>query len=1542
MTDDIQNLDPVSTNNQPPKKKKRFWVNLFSIIVGLLALGFISILALIGSNSGTEWVLKKVAASQHLVTYHYVKGNFQNGVILDHVNVGLESTDITAKRVNVRIGWRSILQGQVHLIHTTIDDLVIDIKTLPTGKPFHYPAIHMPVALRVNNSVVNGLTIKQIVHDPLTHQLVHRVDVVFSQVKLKKASWKGDLLTITNSSINDIGFAADHVTGTMQFNAHYPINAKARASLPVLDHIGSPYFQVQATGDLEQIHGVVSAIPSQKKSQGVLKGTVDIRPMDHIFAMKGQVDWNNLYWPIIQEQNLYSKSGSATIQTTPHGLGVNVNTDLVGEYVPSGQYAVKLFTDYKDLQFQSIQAKIAKGTMTGYGRLDWQKDVHWFVEGQFSGVQVANVLPASVVPYAPYLPTVLTGPFRHTALISHHKSQIGVSLRGATGERWLVGVARLGSFANNALPLAVDVRWENMNRMLAGVGQVNTQRGEAMVSVNQEHVSVDANLDMLASQYLPAGRYAANLLSDHTGLKIPSFTFKGDAGALDASANMVFAIPTQGKKPEKPMTWTADIASKGLNVGVDSPIRQLQGTIHATGVSSSAQDLIVVQPALVGVLQTGSSQPNASVSTKNIQLTGRGQVVLTKNTAKNTHGLKAYSAKFDGDLKSSEASSGKLAILVSGTPDLTKIERFEHDGAAGQISATGQVITKNGVQWSATGKLNHFNLGFFLPSYQSSLTGAFNTNGQWNQTTRHVQVTQLDLSGLLKKQPLLAKGTLDAVFNPKSITPFPDKLTATNFLLDWAGNRLTANGGVLTNAQGTPVGSFNIQIDAKNLGQIRPDMSGRVFGTVDLSGKAQSPDTLVNLNIDNLKYSTFAIKSASLVGRIPQLGLQPSQLVLTVNDFRRDQQLINNINAKITGTQQAHVLDFSAKTPKTQFSIQLAGGLDAQRNWNGEIRQGMLIGRKMTLRQEKPAALQYQNNTNTVSIAAHCWSGAGRFCFVDPVVASSLIGHVALTLDELDLSGFHDMMPNGMIWSGKLQGKADASWQANSHIQLNAEISTENGFIGLDADDPQDPPSTLPYQRLSLLVSTQDNGIKLRFDAKTPNIGTGYIDALIDPKAEGKTISGALVLDNVQLQVFKPFFPGIRELSGVASLAGGMSGPLMGPTFYGNFKLDNGKIVATSIPLNLHDINLTSEIRGSQATMNGQFMSGDGKGAVTGQASWADQPVVNLKLTGNELMIRQPPMVTAAVSPALDIQILPMDKQVTISGRVDVPHGVVSPGSNNSKAIAKSSDVRIVRIDQSTTAAVLQNVKAWMINLDVNLVIGHDLRFRGFGANARIDGGLQITQRGTGGLMATGQISLEPNTKVDAYGQELVLTKSNINFKGPLLEPTLDIEADKVIDNRTVGIIIQGSAKNPKITTWNNAGLTDQETYSAILSGYISTTTNLPSSTINNTALVHTDVDNALAAAGISAGLSGSRNFTNQIGNAIGLSNLTFGADGSDGDTKVNVTGYLSPNLYVRYGVGVFTPVNKLTLRYQMSQRFYMEASSSIERAIDFFYSWRY
>ena len=106
--------------------------------------------------------------------------------------------------------------------------------------------------------------------------------------------------------------------------------------------------------------------------------------------------------------------------------------------------------------------------------------------------------------------------------------------------------------------------------------------------------------------------------------------------------------------------------------------------------------------------------------------------------------------------------------------------------------------------------------------------------------------------------------------------------------------------------------------------------------------------------------------------------------------------------------------------------------------------------------------------------------------------------------------------------------------------------------------------------------------------------------------------------------------------------------------------------------------------------------------------------------------------------------------------------------------------------------------------------------------------------------------------------------------------------------------------------------------------------------------LFRSDVNNTIAAAGLSMGLGGTRAFTNEIGRTFGLSGLSLDARGDGDDTQVSVTGYITPDLFIRYGVGVFSSVNKLTLRYQLNKRLYLEASESLEKAIDFFYNWKF
>ena len=97
-----------------------------------------------------------------------------------------------------------------------------------------------------------------------------------------------------------------------------------------------------------------------------------------------------------------------------------------------------------------------------------------------------------------------------------------------------------------------------------------------------------------------------------------------------------------------------------------------------------------------------------------------------------------------------------------------------------------------------------------------------------------------------------------------------------------------------------------------------------------------------------------------------------------------------------------------------------------------------------------------------------------------------------------------------------------------------------------------------------------------------------------------------------------------------------------------------------------------------------------------------------------------------------------------------------------------------------------------------------------------------------------------------------------------------------------------------------------------------------------------------MAAAGLSYGLSSTRGLTNQIGRAFGLQSLTLDAVGTSSDTEVGLIGYITPDLYIRYGVGVFNANTALSMRYQLTRRLYVEAKAATNNSVDLIYNWRY
>ena len=94
-----------------------------------------------------------------------------------------------------------------------------------------------------------------------------------------------------------------------------------------------------------------------------------------------------------------------------------------------------------------------------------------------------------------------------------------------------------------------------------------------------------------------------------------------------------------------------------------------------------------------------------------------------------------------------------------------------------------------------------------------------------------------------------------------------------------------------------------------------------------------------------------------------------------------------------------------------------------------------------------------------------------------------------------------------------------------------------------------------------------------------------------------------------------------------------------------------------------------------------------------------------------------------------------------------------------------------------------------------------------------------------------------------------------------------------------------------------------------------------------------------MAEAALALGLAGGDSLARLVGDSFGLDEVRV-ESGNSGDQASLVVGrYLSPKLYVSYGVGLIDSINTLNLRYKLTERWQLEAESGEYQGADLLYS---
>ncbi|UDM39434.1 translocation/assembly module TamB domain-containing protein [Acinetobacter haemolyticus] len=1495
------------TETPRPKKRRILKSVLFTLLIVFMLL-IASFAVMFSTDKGSKFLLDRVLERQQIIHYEYEGGNLLSGIILKNILVTLKPVDVKIDRADVTLGWRAILKKEIHLNRADVRNLQIITKHPPSDKPFKFNEIRLPFVLRLDTADVDHLLIK-----------TASASVKFHDIHLNDALWSGTELKFEDSRM-DMGYlSVKNATGNMKFEGKYPLHAVGDLNIPALHkNLNIHDIKVVATGSLDTIQaGVATNTPD------LLTGWVVLHPVRKHVPMFGELNFKKYHWPLLKEQELYTKNGVAKFNGDIQRLNIDAITDLSGKNIPQGQYNGSMHTDLvHQLDISNLNGQLMSGAVNVAGVVSWKDHVTWDMNGRVDKINPKDKLIPQII--QDFLPPTLDA-----KIASKGRLQNGLHLTALVDfdryETWNLKLDQAEQKGKKLNPMLLNVAWQNIDRAVPYVGWLSSKSGDVKLALveGKQDIHVATAVTQNDKGVLPEGLYTAQLNFKNNDLNIPSFSYVAGKSSLSGSAKVDF--PTKKRQ----FKWNAILNAKDFNpqtVAAAAPVNLLNGQVKANGFAKPNQQIIHLNAInLTGRL----AQQN---NNETVRLTGRSTIALLFNTQKAGGAFKSFAVNYDGALNASQipASEGMLKFKISGTPELVKVDELKHSGIAGKIYASGLVYLKNGLGWNINASLVRFKPHYFVSSVRGELSGNVKTEGVWSDSLKRINIQKLNIAGIINNKPVRGTGNLAMVINSNQKGFLPQQFEANNLYLSYAKNQVQATG----NAQ-----NLRLKINAPALYEIYSGLRGRAYGYLNVQSQPRLQAT-ANLTVDDFGFNQlFSVKKLRVQGELPTSESTPTLMTAKMENLRSGRREIQQGEISLAGTRKAHILKVQAQNRLSKFYVQLAGGFNAQNDWLGQIQKGDFDSLRARLVQRQNASVIYSSAKSELFVGAHCWSSQqSQLCFDQPIRVSKTRGNVSFITRNVDLNDFAAFMPEGLEITGKVNGYTKAAWAQGSKPKIDARLVSRNGVIGLAAEDPQDIGSTLKYNEIAVVAKSIAAGLQVRLDVKTPEIGTGYANVIIDPYKDRMPMRGEIAFDQVQLKVFKPFMRDVRSLAGNLSFAGKISGTLTQPLLNGEMRLKDGAISMISLPVNLTNIQVYSSIRQDHATINGAFNSGQGAGALTGSVNWKDDPRIQLHLKGENLLIRQAPLITAVVTPDLSLDVLPFKKKLSLSGKVDVPRALISMPEASAPVINVSSDVRIVREGQDQLA-ILRAARPWDIRADVMVNLGNQVIFQGFDSRIPLAGRLYLSQRGLETAMrANGAIGVSQRVKIEAYGQSLDLNRSIARFNGPLYNPTLDIDANKTVQGSLVGVRVTGTATSPNIQVYNDAGLSEQEALNAIITGRI----NEGASGISQEAGFKSDVNNTIAAAGISMGLGGTRALTNQIGRTFGLSGLALDAQGTGDDTQVSVTGYITPDLFIRYGVGVFTPVNKLTLRYQMNKRLYLEASQSLERAIDVFYNWRF
>ena len=905
-----------------------------------------------------------------------------------------------------------------------------------------------------------------------------------------------------------------------------------------------------------------------------------------------------------------------------------------------------------------------------------------------------------------------------------------------------------------------------------------------------------------------------------------------------------------------------------------------------------------------------------------------GAVKITLNSA---------GQRYDGQLAQSGAVNMRIDAGVLMGDGVIDIQTAKISGLGNaQLALVGKIQMQETMPFEGKLSAQQFNLRDLGDFPSSQLAGAFNVDGDLKPNFK------LNLQGELQQSRWAnanAQGQVDVTYE------MPDKVEARQFDVTIGENRFQAKG-----ALGRLQDRLNLNISAPNLAQLQFGFAGSLNATGDLSGALMRPRGKLQLQANQLVFFDNHVQSARVNGQWETGDNGPMNADVSLVGYDVGRVHIKTLDGTVRGTQASHqfnstfagnivVLDGSAATKTTAAQSAVQWILDGQVSgsgsvtndgWRGQLNQLRNVGQP-NVQMAQAASIGFEKQefklSNFIAKVQDAQLNMDLFSIQGQRINAK--GNVKNLIANRWLSWLNVSLPFYPSDDFAIKGQWDITMGAQPSGGFNFE--RERGNVALDMRRKNIIElSDMDFQgRITgtqMALSGQLNGASIGQNRIQGNLG------LVN-SAAGWVVTGLSPLNmkvNAKLNTLNQF----NHLFGVNVRVDGQAQADL--TLKGTLSSWVPEGVVTGQKLSFYELEQgmrfnegVARIRIEPSQMvfeQFDFKGVEGTLSVQGTVGWGVKQGVNAKMIMSHLRPFARPDREMVLSGTTQLSFDGV-RLFSITGNVAVDKALIDMPPFPPPSLGND-----VHLAQPVTAARKQSQAdvPYVTQVDLNLDLGNNFRFKGQGADIYMVGNVRLhSESDNPEIRANGTVKITRGTYL-FYGQPLTVQRGLVTFAGPIDDPSINILATRNINTTEVGVEVSGTLADTRVRLNSNPDMPDEEKLAWMLFG-------------RSTAdLSGNDISAIAGAASLLLGSDKGRKFTERFGiDSINVGAIGNKADGTAG-TYVGVGKQFTDRFSVAYEQGIDTVSSVIKMTWSLSRSWQVVLRGGTTNSIDLQYRKRF